>query len=110
MTNETRTYKITGDKGTLDRFEGLLNLLHWAVAFGHSGKIGMPLDGDGPESFTIEQPMDRRAADKVFGVGYDVELAFDESFSGIFTDKNRKPKWSYLRATGTRRLLWSARV
>ena len=97
MLTTTRTYKITGDKETLDRFEGLLNLLHWAAAFGHTGKFGMPLDGDGCASFEREDPGDRQAANDILGAGYDVELAFDDSFSGFFMNRNRKNKWSYPR-------------
>ena len=97
--NETRTYKIMGSKEVLNRFEGLLNLFHWASAFGHSGKFGMPLDGDGDGAFEIESPRDRQGCDKIFGVGYDVELSYDKTFSGIFADRRRTPDWAYDRDT-----------
>lgn len=100
MSTETRMYTITGDKGTLERFEGLMNLLHWASAFGHSGRFGIPLDGDGQALFEIESPRDRQAASDVFGVGYDVELGLDKNFSGVFIDRKRKSKWNFPRDSG----------
>lgn len=94
---QTRTYTVTGSPRLLDRFERLLALIHYAGAWGHSGRFGMPLDGDGPERIKIEPvPEERRkGVDRIGGVGYDVELAIDRGFSGVYVDRDRESRRAY---------------
>lgn len=97
---ETLTFTATGSRSGLARFRGLLALLHWAGRFGHTGIFAMPLDGDGPDVLTIDpEPGNRDAAQKIFGIGYDVEVSYDNVFSGLFQNRKRKAKWDVQRET-----------
>ena len=69
-------------------------LLHWNGKFGHSGTFAMFLDGDGSEELTVTPaPQHKNAVDCIAGVGYDVEIAQDDSYTGLFTDRSRKSSW-----------------
>lgn len=92
---ETRTFTITASAVLLRRIERFLALLHYNSGFGHSGLFAMPLDGDGNEKVKVDG-LDRRLAfevDALGGVGYDVEIARDDSYSGRFLDRKRPARW-----------------
>lgn len=92
---ETKTFTITAPAALMRRVERFLALLHYNSGFGHSGLFAMPLDGDGSEKVKVEG-LDKRLAfevDAIGGVGYDVEIANNESYSGRFLDRNRQAKW-----------------
>ena len=92
---ETRTFTITASAVLLRRIERFLALLHYNSGFGHSGLFAMPLDGDGNEKVKVDG-LDRRLAfevDALGGVGYDVEIARDDSYSGRFLDLKRPARW-----------------
>lgn len=97
MTTETRTYTITASPSVLARFERLLALFHFASGWGHSGCFGMSLDGDGPERLQVEpEPRQyRKGVGEISNVGYDVELATDRGFAGLFEDSDRMRRWRY---------------
>lgn len=95
MTTETKTFTITAGPALMRRIERFLALLHFNSSFGHSAIFAMPLDGDGSEKVKIE-PIDRRLAhevDAIGGVGYHVELARDDSYSGYMLDRARESRW-----------------
>ena len=92
---ETRTFTITASAVLLRRIERFLALLHYNSGFGHSGLFAMPLDGDGNEKVKVDG-LDRRLAfevDALGDVGYDVEIARDDSYSGRFLDRKRPARW-----------------
>jgi hypothetical protein len=91
----TKTITITTDSTMMKRIERFLALLHYNSCFGHSGLFGMYLDGDGWEKVKVEG-LDRRLAlevDAIGGVGYDIEIAQDNSYIGKFTQRNIEHKW-----------------
>lgn len=104
---ETIRLEVTGTPELIMKFKRLMALLDTAGAVGHSGIFGMPLDGDGPDRLEIDvQSPDgdfnglelqqfAGGVDEVGGVGYDVELANFDGFSGLFRDRKRNEKWFY---------------
>lgn len=95
MTNETKQFSITASPDVMRRIERFLALLHFSSSFGHSGVFAMALDGGGSEKVRVD-PIDKRLAreiDLIGSVGYDVELARENSYGGRFIDKSKMPKW-----------------
>lgn len=95
MTTETKTFTITASPTLMRRIERFLALLHFNSSFGHSAIFGMALDGDGSEKVKVE-PIDRRLAsevDCIGGVGYDIEIARDDSYSGYAVNRNRESRF-----------------
>ncbi len=91
----TKTFTITTSPRIMGRIERFFALLHFNGRFGHSGTFGMGLDGDGADHVTVN-PMDKKLSPEVNllgGVGYDVEIARDDSYSGRFTDRNKPPRY-----------------
>jgi hypothetical protein len=92
---ETKTFTITTSPAIMRRIERFLALLHFASNWGHSGIFGMPLDGDGSEKVKVD-PIDRRLAhevDAIGGVGYDIEIARDDSYSGYAINRERRSRF-----------------
>lgn len=92
---ETRQYKITGDRLTLDRLERLMYLLEYNSAVGHSSPVGMSIDGDGADTIRISPSLKskyRKGAEKITGVGWGIEMATDRGYSGMHTDWERTDK------------------
>lgn len=92
---ETKIFMISASPAVLRRLERFLALLHYSSIFGHTGLFAMPLDGDGNEKVKVEG-IDQRLGfevDAIGGVGYDVEIARDNSYSGKFVDRARGSKW-----------------
>lgn len=99
---ETKTFTITTSPTVMRRIERFFALLHFNSNFGHSGIFGMPLDGDGSDKVKIT-PINKELGQQVGligGVGYDVEIANDGGYAGIFKDKNKHSYW-YTRPGGT---------
>lgn len=103
MKEVTKTFTVTAsDETVMQRFERFLMLLQVNGNIGHSGKFGMPLDGDGPERIDVAEFKSRSArgslpfeVEAINGAGYDVVLAFDNSYSGIYRDRDRESRyWS----------------
>ena len=89
---ETRTYEITNSPEELNKFERFLALLHYNSSFGHSGIFAMPFDGDGSDVFKVKG-LDRQLqyeVDCINSVGYDIEIAYGQTYSGLFIDRKRK--------------------
>lgn len=100
MKQETRTYTITTSPDVQKRIEKFLALLHWNSRYGHSGTFAMPLDGDGQDTVTVDpEPGYSKQVGNLATVGYDVEIAYDNSFSGLFEntarERERECKWVY---------------
>ena len=95
MNKETKVFEITTDSKIMRRFERFLALLHFNSGFGHSGLFAMALDCDGPEKVEIKN-LDEQLSyevDAIASVGYGVEIARDNSYSGVFLDKKRESIW-----------------
>jgi len=101
MKKVTKTYTITFSSSILmKRFERLLALFHFNSGFGHSGKFGMPLDGDGSEKISVD--MFRVKSNKgslphevnaIAGAAYSIDVALDNSYSGFYRDKDRESEY-----------------
>ena len=102
----SKTFTVTAEPAVMRKLERLLALMHFATHWGHTGIFGMHLDGDGADKLTVEgADLDscRAGVSRITGVGYDVELATGNGFSGLFEDRVRHHrKWSY-RDDGTTR-------
>ena len=84
-----KTFEVETSPSVMRRFERFLALLHHNSNFGHSGTFAMPLDGDGSDKVKITPtPEFAREVDLAGGIGYDIEIAYDDSFSGV--DINRQ--------------------
>ena len=82
MIRVKKTFEIVTSAEVMKRIERFLALLHHNSNFGHSGLFAMALDGDGCEKVTITpQPGFGREVDAIGGVGGDVEIAHNDSFS-----------------------------
>ena len=95
MEKITKKIEITASKEVMGRIERFFALLHFNSRFGHSGLFAMPLDGDGDDEVTING-LDKNLSyevDLIGGVGYDVEVAFNNSYSGVDLDRNKESKW-----------------
>ena len=98
MKEVTKTYTITFSSETLShRFERLLALFHFNSSFGHSGKFGMPLDGDGSEKIEVHELKSKskkgslpHEVNLITGAAYSVDLALDNSYSGFYRDTERE--------------------
>ena len=79
----------------MDRIERFFAFLHFNSRFGHSGLFAMPLDGDGDGEVTIDGLNKNLSyeVDLIAGVGYDVEIAFNNCYSGEDIDRNKKSEW-----------------
>ena len=91
----TQIFEITTSPSVMKRLERFLALLHFNSGFGHSGTFAMALDGDGQENVQVKG-IDNNLSyevDAIGGVGYDVEIARDNSYSGVFTNKDKESKW-----------------
>jgi|SRR6185312_2948635 len=92
---QTKTFTITTSPELMQRIERFFALLHFNSNFGHSGTFGIPLDCDGNEKVKIE-PINKELGLQVglvSGVGYDVEIANDKGYSGLFKDKTNRSHW-----------------
>ena len=78
--DQTKTYTIVADEETLLMFERLMAWLHWNSRWGHSGKVGMPHDGDGDSRFTVSEEVADKHREYVKGMdsqaGRDVEIVY----------------------------------
>lgn len=95
MEKETKVFEITANPKIIKRIERFLALLHFNSVFGHSGLFAMPLDGCGNEKVEVKN-LDKQLSyevDAIGGVGYDVEIARNNSYDGGFFDKNKESKW-----------------
>ena len=89
-----KTFTITTSPRIMRRIERFLALLHYNTRFGHSGIFGMSLDGDGPEQVTVSpKPAYAHEVDAIGGVGYEVEVAYDGSYSGVFQDHDKDSRY-----------------
>ena len=98
----TKTFTITTSREVMKRIEHFLALLHFNSIFGHSGLFAMHLDGDGPEKVRVND-LPRELKDQVNaigGVGYGVEIANENGYSGKFLDRKRESRW-YVRPSAT---------
>ena len=97
MTNTiTKTFTITTSLGVMKRIENFLSLLHWNSRIGHSGIFAMSLDGDGPNSVTVDpKPTNPKEVSLMAGVGYDVEIANEEGYHGKSFERGRYPGSSW---------------
>ena len=93
--SETMVFSVQASPRILRRFHRLLALLHYSSSFGHSGIFGMPLDGDGNDEISVEpRPPHQHEVDAVGSVGYDVELATDVGYSGLFKNHQKECPWA----------------
>lgn len=78
-----KTYEIEASPDVIARFERFLALLHYNSRFGHSAYFGMPLDGDGSDTFTVDVDLSKyiNEVDLIGGVGYNFEIALDNTYS-----------------------------
>ena len=100
MERITRTFEITTSIEVMKRLERFLALLHFNSNFGHSGIFAMPLDGDGSDKVSVKG-MERalcHEVDLIGGVGYDIEIAYNTTYSGADIDKEKKNKWCVKRS------------
>ena len=97
MKAETKTFTITASTSAMRRFERLMCLLQSNSHIGHSATVGMYLDGDGADRFTVKETLRqyRDGARKIAGVGYSVELATDRGYHGLMEDHSRSCRWRY---------------
>lgn len=93
MIEKTYEVKFSSQK-MVNRFERLLALIHKSSS-GHSSLFAIPIDGDGSDRIMIHGLPEGyiHEADLIAGVGYDVEVALDNSFSGKFINSDKEPKW-----------------
>lgn len=96
--SEERTYTINAPREVLERFERFMTILNFSGNAGHSGTFAMAFDGDGSEFFNTD--FDNRddyinGAMKISGVGYHVEIATRNGFTGRDLDFEKDPKWNY---------------
>ncbi len=85
----TKTFTITTSPSVMKCFERFLALLHWNSRFGHSSIFAMPLDGDGSDKVTVNpEPEHSTEVDLLAGVGLDIEIARENSYSGKFVGNN----------------------
>jgi len=97
----TKTFTVTASSEALmRRFERFLALLHFNSGFGHCGTFGMPLDGDGSEKISVEELKAKHQkvslpheVELIGGVGYNVELAHDNGYCGVYKDPNRESEY-----------------
>lgn len=91
--NITKTFTITTSPSCMKVFERFLALLHWNSRHGHSGIFAMPLDGW--DKVTIDPaPEHSIEVDLTAGIGFDVEIARENSYTGKFTNNSRTRYWT----------------
>lgn len=92
---ETRAFEITTSPRIMKRIERFLALLHYNSSFGHSAMFGMSLDGDGSEKAEVKGISKSLSfeVDAIGGVGYDIEIACDNCYTGNFFDDRRQTPW-----------------
>ena len=95
MKKVTKKFEITTSKEVMDRIERFFALLHFNSRFGHSGLFAMPLDGDGDDEVTVNGLNENLSYEVglIGGVGYGVEIAFNNSYGGKYLDRNKESKW-----------------
>ena len=98
----THNFEITTTPEVMARIEGLMAMLHYNSAWGHSGTFAIWMDGDGPERVIIRRDDAdagflhlRQGVSKVGDVGYDVEMADSGRFTGRFTNWHKESKWTF---------------
>lgn len=91
----TRTFKITTSPEIMNTIERFMALLHFNSIFGHSSLFGMFLDGDGNEKVTVADipKYIAKEVETIGGVGYGVEIAHSNGYSGEFIDRNKERRW-----------------
>lgn len=90
-----KTFEIEATEEVMERFEKLLAMFHFNSRWGHSALFGMYLDGDGDDMFTVKDiDEDRRyGVNAIGGVGYGVEVATSNGYTGTFTDRSKESRW-----------------
>jgi len=97
MKEVTKTFTVTASSAeVMHRFERLLMLFHVNGNIGHSGRFGMPLDGDGSDRLEVAEFKSKLARgplpyeiEAINGAAYDIVLALDGSYSGFYKDTNK---------------------
>jgi hypothetical protein len=96
MSTVTKEFRVTASPHVMAKFEKFMAMLHFNSRFGHSAAFGMWLDGDGSDKFTLSPAPPRIVGSEVNligGVGYDVEMACDGYYGGLFIDRKRNCNW-----------------
>ena len=82
-----KTFTVTAEPKVMKRFERLLAMMHFCSSWAHTSYFGMPLDGDGPDRFSVAEvtaiPKEERsklAKEVENNMKGDLELAFDDSY------------------------------
>lgn len=86
MKNVTKTFTITAVPSVMKKIERLMTMIHFSGSSGHSGVLAIQLDGDGKDHVSVAE-VDRDmilCADAIASIGYDVEMATDYGFSGLW--------------------------
>lgn len=87
-----KQFVVEGKADVVERLERFLALLSFNSAWGHSALFAMPLDGDGPDRlkvYGIRKAL-AREVELIGGVGYDVEIAYDDCYSGKYIDRQKE--------------------
>jgi len=91
----TKTFTVTATEEVMARFERFLALLHYNSSFGHTSLFAMHLDGDGSDRLQVKE-IDGNLAhevDAIGGVGYNVEIAGNKKYYGVFIDHEKGAPW-----------------
>lgn len=83
----TKTFKITTSPRLMRTFERFLAFFHYNA--GHSGTFAMEFDGDGSDTLKVDPAPNKdygKEVSLIGGVGFEVELARPDAYSGRFTD------------------------
>ena len=90
----TKTFTITTSADVMKRLERFFAMLHFNSNWGHSSFFGLFVDGDGADKITVDpKPTNHEEVDLLGGVGFDVEIAQDNSYTGRFFAKERTAYW-----------------
>ena len=97
MNNDSvvKTFTVRATSDVMARFERFLALLHYNSCSGHSCLFAMHLDGDGSERLDVKE-VDRNLmheVDAIGDVGYNVEIAGNKKYYGVFIDHEKGAPW-----------------
>ena len=85
MDKITKTFTISCHPKLMKRFENFISMLYLYCSWGHSTMVAMFIDGDGSDDFKIDgfdaTKVPRKDISLISGVGQDIEVAHDDSFS-----------------------------
>jgi hypothetical protein len=87
-----KQFVVEGNADVVERLERFLALLNFNSSWGHSALFAMPLDGDGPDRIRISGIRKglAREVELIGGVGYDVEVALDDCYSGKYLNREKE--------------------